>query len=287
MTKKIIFSLVLLIATISFAGEPVVLTDRLEPLDERITAIENSYITSNNLPVATSESLGAVKVGDNLNVEEDGTLSVPNAVANVDTRGATYLLADSFGTNSEDGRVGYATTEYAIRKFIKSSLFPYPIFNSTFIYTNGSRVQYKFNIYECIEDNVSGVWSIVSNKFEKIKPIQTQINEIDSNVSSISNSVDVITDKVDSLDSEEWTFTLDDGSQVTKKICIIATPSQPLFGGGFTPPVSPTPDEPSEEPSADDEEEPAEEEVEESIDEEELPEDEPEEEPEENTDEGE
>jgi hypothetical protein len=115
---------------------------------------------------------------------------------------------------------------------------------------------------------------IAAISFAEPVVLTDKLEPLDERITAIEN-------ELNNYNAEEWTFTLDDGSQISKKICIITTSSQPLLGGWFAPPVSPTPDEPSEEPSADDEEESAEEEEEESIDEEEPLEDESEEEPEE------
>ena len=46
-------------------------------LDDRVTALEGS--PGYNLPVASAEVLGGVKIGGNITVQADGTISVPNA----------------------------------------------------------------------------------------------------------------------------------------------------------------------------------------------------------------
>lgn len=229
--------------------------------------IENGVIS---IPLATSNNNGVVSIGNNIDVD-NGIISVKDGT--IFQQGIVQLEDSATSTSTTT-----ALVPNSLNQFILDSVFNYETFSEEIIYNVGDRVRREYSVYECLEDNVSGSWSTVSSKFRAIEPIQTQIDEIDSNVSSISNSVDTISDKVDSIESEEWTFTLDDGSQVTKKICVIVMPSQPLFGGGFTPPVSLTPEEPSEEePSVDDEEPPEDEPEKELIDEE----------PEEITDEGE
>jgi hypothetical protein len=175
-----------------------------------------------SVPEATTSAKGVVQVGNNINVSS-GTISVPNADAATGTKGVTYLITDSFGTSSENGRVEYATTEYAVRRFIKNSIFPYPIFQTTSTYNIGDRICYKFNVYECLENNVSGSWSTVSSKFKVIGPIQTQIDDINTTTDNLDTRTDALELKTDTWSEEEWEFEMSDGSTVTKSI-VVADP---------------------------------------------------------------
>lgn len=62
----------------SISTNPIALDETLkmtnEKLEELANAIENEKV-SMDIPIATKESLGAVKIGENLEISEDGTLS--------------------------------------------------------------------------------------------------------------------------------------------------------------------------------------------------------------------
>ena len=74
----------------------------------------------NDLPVASAETLGGVKVGTNLTIDENGVLSADNqtpGVASADTAGVvkvgTNLTIDENGVLSADNQTPYAATTEA------------------------------------------------------------------------------------------------------------------------------------------------------------------------------
>ncbi len=81
---------------VSYGGETVLLNTAIEDIEE---ALSNTYV----LPIATSSTLGGVKIGNNINIANDGTISVDKTIVSVEltnTSGLekTYTITYNDGT---------------------------------------------------------------------------------------------------------------------------------------------------------------------------------------------
>lgn len=116
------------------------------------------------LPKASSTTLGGVKIGDNINISNDGHISVP--MASTDTLG---LIKIGSGLTIDTNGVVTASGEYNLPQATKTTL--------------------------------GGVYVDDELNDESVNPVQnatltTVISGIDSNVTDLTNSVDDLTDTV-------------------------------------------------------------------------------------------
>ena len=119
------------------------------------------------LPKASANTLGGVKIGDNINISNDGHISVP--MASADTLG---LIKIGTGLSIDANGVVTASGEYELPQATKTTL--------------------------------GGVYLDDELDSESVNPVQnstltTVISGIDSNVSDLTDSVDDLTDTVDDV----------------------------------------------------------------------------------------
>lgn len=72
-----------------------------------------------------------------------------------------------------------------------------------------------------LSDNLQPLQSSISSLDSTVSSLTNSVNTLEGNVGSISNAVNILTGEVDAIDYENWSFTLDNGSNVVKTICII------------------------------------------------------------------
>lgn len=77
------------------------LAARLDELQEQVDAID---VDPYELPIATSDSLGGIKVGENLTISSDGTLGAPYAEKGEPGKDGA---PGKDGVNGQDGQDGY------------------------------------------------------------------------------------------------------------------------------------------------------------------------------------
>ena len=130
---------------------------------------EGGYV----LPIAADDTLGGIKVGDNLTIEEDGTLNAPDTytlpIASDDTLGGVKVggglsIDAETGVLSADNQiVGYSTSEVNTgEKWIDNK----PIYKKTFSFDNTSNAIVEINIAACAVDTMvktEVVCDLVSN----------------------------------------------------------------------------------------------------------------------------
>ena len=116
------------------------------------------------LPTATANTLGGVKIGDNIQIDNGGHISVPTASA-----GTLGLIRIGTGLAIDDNGVVTATGEYQLPQATKTTL-------------GGVYVDDELN-----DESVNPVQNSV---------ITTEISNVSSNLTDLSNTVDTLSDTV-------------------------------------------------------------------------------------------
>lgn len=136
-----------------------------------------------HLPIASATTLGGIKVGNNLTIEEDGTLNAESTEYQLPTASASTLGGVKVGSNL-DIADGVLT---AIVDSTLSTTSTNPVRNSVItntINSTNSDVAALDSRLDTAEDNISG--------------ISEDITEISGDITGLSDSLDTISDSVTS-----------------------------------------------------------------------------------------
>lgn len=141
-----------------------------------------------HLPIASDTILGGIKVGNNLSITSDGTLSAVGEeyslpVASASTLGGikvgSYLsIADGVLSANVDNTLSLQSTNPVSNSIISSAL-------------NGVE-----NTTDAISDNLSTLSDSVSDLSETVADHTTTIGELDSDVTELSSTVGTNTDNI-------------------------------------------------------------------------------------------
>lgn len=147
----------------------------LQPQEVSITEpMVSDYV----LPKATATVLGGIKVGNNLSVASDGTLSSP--IASESTAGVIKI---GDGLSIDDSGVVSATSSYTLPQATKTTLGG--------VYVDDTLSDSSYNPIEnrVITTNIDSINSDISNLSDEVDGIENSISTINSNVSGLSTTV--------------------------------------------------------------------------------------------------
>lgn len=156
-----------------------------------------------HLPIASATTLGGIKVGTNLTIEEDGTLNAESTEYNLPVAtssklggikiGSGLTISNGIASVSVDASLDQASTNPVRNSVITANLS-----------TITSAVQDAASSITTISSNLSTLTGSVSTNTLNIAALQTtvgnQTTAIETNTSNISNNTSAITDINGSLD---------------------------------------------------------------------------------------
>ena len=145
-------------------------------------------ITSYHLPIASSTTLGGIKVGDNLTIEEDGTLNASETTYTLPVATASTLGGIKIGNNLSinDGVASVQTDS------ILSPVSTKPIQNATVaqsINTISNSIDGIENDIDAIEDDVEDITIDLGTAKSDITNLTTDLGTLDGTVSDLSSTV--------------------------------------------------------------------------------------------------
>jgi len=170
-----------------------------------------------HLPIASATVLGGIKVGDNLTIEEDGTLNAETTEYTLPTASATTLGGVKVGNNLaiNDGVLTAAVDS------VLSGSSTNPVQNSV-ITSNISSINSDLGQFDTRVDNLEGSVSTLSSTVtsqgtaigtlnNSVSTLQTDVetntNNIGTNTGNISANAQAISDLDDRLDTAEDNIT--------------------------------------------------------------------------------
>ena len=141
-----------------------------------------------HLPIASATQLGGIKVGDNLTIEEDGTLNANEGsytlpVASSDTLGGIKV---GNNLNINDGVLSVATDS------ILSTTSSKPIQNATVaqtINTISNSLDGIENDIDAIEDDIEDIDTAIGAVQSDVTELDTALDSLDGTVSNLSTAV--------------------------------------------------------------------------------------------------
>lgn len=192
-------------------------------VDEPEVIVEEAYSSDYDLPIASESTLGGVKIGDNIDIADDGKISVPIASQSdagvvkvgtnlsIDENGV--LSASSGSSVTIDSVLSTVSTNPVQNKVITSNL---AAANAT-ISTLSSTVSSHTSTLQSQAQSINNLVSDVSTYSTAITNIQTndgiQDSNISGNTSAIANNTDDIAALEDRMDdAEDAITTLNNGT---------------------------------------------------------------------------
>ena len=183
------------------------MSDIIINVDDPEVVITDEYSTDYDLPVATSSTLGGVKIGDNVNITSDGTISIPTASA--DTAGAIkvganlsidengVLSGQAGGNVTIDSALSTVSTNPVQNRVITNNL------NS--LYSNignvDSSVSSLSDDLSDLTNTVTTLGSTVTSQGNTLNGLVTSVSENTNNISANSNSIATNTSDISDLDT--------------------------------------------------------------------------------------
>lgn len=157
-------------------------------IDEPVVEITDEYSVDYDLPIASSTTLGGVKIGANISETSDGTISVP--IASADTAGVikvgSNLSIDENGVLS--GQAGGSVTIDSTLSTVSTNPVQNKVITSEINATNGN--------VSTIQSNISGINTTIGNLGEALGTTNTNVTTNTNNISALQTAVQTNTDNI-------------------------------------------------------------------------------------------
>ena len=183
-------------------------------IDEPIVEITDEYSTDYELPVASSSTLGGVKIGANISETSDGTISVP--IASADTAGVikvgTNLSIDENGVLS--GQAGGSITVDTTLSTVSTNPVQNRVITSEINSTNSnvsslqSTVEGITDSIEDINEDIDDINITVGNNTSDITDLQSAVETNTGNISTNTENIATNAGNISGLDTR---LTTDEG----------------------------------------------------------------------------
>ena len=164
------------------------MSDVIINVDEPEVIISDEYSTDYDLPVATANTLGGVKIGNNINVVSDGTISVP--IASADTAGVikvgSNLSIDENGVLS--GQAGGSVTIDSTLSTVSTNPVQNRVITSEINSTNSNLTN--------LSSTVTGINTAVGNLSTALGTTNTNVTTNTNNISALQTDVQTNTDNI-------------------------------------------------------------------------------------------
>lgn len=156
------------------------MSDIIINTEEDEVIIEDAYSVDYDLPIASASTLGGVKIGDNVDIDSEGTISVP--IASTDQAGVIKV-----GTNLSIDENGVMSATGGASINVDSAL-------ST---SSTNPVQNRV-----ITNNLNSAVGDISNLQSDISSINGEIDDIDEAISGLTSSVGLNSDAITTLQDD-------------------------------------------------------------------------------------
>lgn len=157
-------------------------------IDEPVVEITDEYSVDYDLPIASSTTLGGVKIGANISETLDGTISVP--IASADTAGVikvgSNLSIDENGVLS--GQAGGSVTVDSTLSTVSTNPVQNRVITSEINATNSN--------VSTIQSNLSGINTSIGNLAEALGTTNTNVTTNTNNISALQTAVQTNTDNI-------------------------------------------------------------------------------------------
>lgn len=180
----------------------------LQPSEVEVTTpLVADYV----LPKATATVLGGVKIGANVNVSSDGTISIPTAST---TTGGVIKVGNNLSID-ENGVLS-ASTDYTLPQATKTSLGGVyvddtldnsslnPVQNSvvtTNIATISTNVENLSDSIDTANDNISTLTSDISTIYSGVSSLSANVSTNSNAISTINSEISTIGDNITTINT--------------------------------------------------------------------------------------
>jgi hypothetical protein len=182
------------------------MSDVIINVDEPEVIITDEYSTDYNLPIASSNTLGGVKIGDNINIESDGTISIPTASA--DTAGVikvgANLSIDENGVLS--GQAGGSVTIDSALSTVSANPVQNRVITNALNAATGDIATLQGDITTIngdigdVEESISTVSATVHNHGLSITALQSAVETNTNDISTNAGNIATNTGNIRALD---------------------------------------------------------------------------------------
>lgn len=178
----------------------------LQPSEVEVTTpLVADYV----LPKASATTLGGVKIGANVNVSSDGTISIPTASA---TTGGVIKVGNNLSI--DDNGVLSASTDYTLPQATKTTLGGVyvddtldnsslnPVQNSvvtTNIATLSNDIENLSDSLDTANDNISTLASDISTISDSVSSLSTTVSTNSDAISTINSEISTISDNITTI----------------------------------------------------------------------------------------
>lgn len=162
--------------------------------DDIDVVVSDEYSTDYNLPIASDDTLGGVKIGDNVDIASDGTISIP--IATDETLGV--VKAGTNITIASDGTISAASvTPYVLPQATNVTLGGVYV-DTTLSSVSQNPVQNKIinsnlntlsNSVTSLQGTVESQGDVISNAVGAISDLQDADIEIQADISDLDETV--------------------------------------------------------------------------------------------------
>ena len=201
------------------------MSDVIINVDDPEVIITEEYSADYTLPIASSTTLGGVKIGDNVNIASDGKISIP--IASTTTAGVIKVGANlSIDENGVlNGQAGGSITVDSALSSVSTNPVQNRVITNVITSATGDIASLQGDISSIngdiadIEDSVSSVSTTVTTQGNSISALQTAVgtntNNIATNTSNISANALAIEGLDTRLDTAEDNITSMSGAIAT------------------------------------------------------------------------
>lgn len=154
-----------------------------------------------HLPIASATTLGGIKVGNNLTIEEDGTLNAESTEYQLPTASASTLGGVKVGSNL-DIADGVLT---AVVDTTLSTVSSNPVRNSAItnaINSTNSDVSALDTRLDTAEDNITGISEDITEITGDVDDLSDTVDNLSDTVTSQGNTIDGLTSTVGGFTSD-------------------------------------------------------------------------------------
>lgn len=182
------------------------MSDVIINVDDPEVIVTDEYSTDYNLPIASSTTLGGVKIGDNVNIESDGTISIP--VASADTAGVVKVGANlSIDENGVlSGQAGGSVTIDSALSSVSTNPVQNRIITNALTSATGDIATIQGDIINInsdiggVEESISTVSATVTNQGLSITALQSAVETNTNNISTNAGNIATNTGDITALD---------------------------------------------------------------------------------------
>lgn len=183
------------------------MSDIVINVDDPEVIVTDEYSSQYDLPIASSETLGGVKIGDNIDIASDGTISVP--VASADTAGVikvgANLSIDENGVLS--GQAGGSVTIDSALSTVSTNPVQNRVITNALNSATGDIATIQGNIVTIngdigdVEESISTVSATVTNQGNSITALQTSVSANTNNIATNTGNIASNTSAINGLNT--------------------------------------------------------------------------------------